>query len=214
MRVLCALFAFVLAACGRADATETNRPTLTVEYYQTDSARVIARWSRPCDSKGCADTYRVQWKALSITLTEDLTTQVDTLVLARPAVGDSTVVDVSVTSIRRRLLGPTRTARAIVRNPDAPPPPVDSLRVDTLTTLEEAAFLDSFPAIVIRDSLGRNGYAGYKVGDTILLCAMMRNRYTGEVRSLVAGDAPLDAESITDAACAHARALFAAERDG
>ena len=61
MRFFCAVFSFLaLAACGSADAKTTDRPTLTVEYFQQDSARVIARWARPCDSKGCADSYRVQ----------------------------------------------------------------------------------------------------------------------------------------------------------
>lgn len=213
MRFLCALLAFALAACGRADARETNRPTLSVEYFQQDSARVIARWSRPCDGKGCADGYRVQWTAGAVSRLRNVAGLVDTLRLARPAIGDSIVATVAVTSLRRGLSGPTRSAVAVVRNPDAPPPPVDSLRTDTLSVYE-AALLDSFPTFVVRDSLGRTGYNGYRVGDTILLCAMSRNRYTGEVRSLVAGDAPVGAEELTDEICAHARAVYAAERSG
>ncbi len=216
MRFLCALLAFALTACGRADARETNTPSLTVEYMQGDSARVIARWSRPCDAKGCADSYEVAWwrGAGTFAPIRTLTRTTDTLRLARPAIGDSAIVEVIVTSVRRKLAGQTRSARVVVRNPDAPPPPVDSLRADTTDAAYEAAMLDSFPEIVIRDSLGRTGYNGYRVGDTIVLCAMSRNRYTGEVRSLIQADAPPGADEETDEACAHARALYAAERSG
>lgn len=212
LRFLCLLLPF-LAACGRAGATETNVVTLSVEWAQGDSARVIARWSRPCDSKGCADSYRVQWTAGAIARTRTIPALADTLWMARPAIGDSVVATVAVTSLRRGLAGLTRSASAVVRNPDAPPPPVDSLRADTLSVYE-AAMLDSFPEIVVRDSLGRTGYTGYKVGETIVLCAMSRNRYTGEVRSLIPMEAPPEADSMIDEHCALARALYASERDG
>lgn len=212
LRFLCLLLPF-LAACGRADARETNVVSLAVEWTQGDSARVIARWSRPCDAKGCADSYRVQWAAGAIARTRNTPALLDTLWVAKPAIGDSLTATVAVTSLRRGLAGPTRTASAVIRNPDAPPPPVDSLRADTLSVYE-AAMLDSFPEIAVRDSLGRTGYTGYKVGETIVLCAVSRNRYTGEVRSLIPMDAPPDADSLTDQRCALARASYAAERDG
>jgi hypothetical protein len=139
MRFLCGLLSiFALAACGRADAKTTDRPSLTVEYFQQDSARVIARWARPCDSKGCADSYRVQWTAGAVTRTVTKTVPIDTLRVLRPAVGDSLSVSVSVTSVRRAISGASRSAAALVRNPDAPPPPVDSLRADTTNYAERA----------------------------------------------------------------------------
>lgn len=211
MRVLCAVFAFALAACGRVSATETNQPTLTVEYLQQDSARVIARWSRPCDAKGCADSYRVQWTAGSVARLRSTSALADTLFVTRPAVGDSLIATVAVTSMRRGLVGATRTAAAIVRNPDAPPPAVDSLRADTLAAL--AAELDSFPVIVPRDTLGRNA-GTLTVGESTLLCGLARNRYTGEVRIFVPADAPADADAYFAQVCERARVAYASERAG
>jgi hypothetical protein len=209
MKLLCLLLPF-LFACGHADASSTNTPTLTVEF-QSDSARVIARWSRPCDAKGCADSYRVQWTARDVSRLRNTAALADTLWVPRPAIGDSLVATVAVTSVRRGITGATRTATATVRNPDAAPPAVDSLRTDTLSAL--AAELDSFPTLVVRDSLGRKG-AALAVGDSVLLCAMSRNRYTGEVVTFVSADAPAGEEYKIDRACEHARQSYAEERDG
>ncbi|GAB1345026.1 hypothetical protein [Gemmatimonas sp.] len=217
MKFLCVLFAFALASCGRADAATTDLPTLTVDFVQADSARVIARWSRPCDAKGCADAYRVGWKPGATTVNRDTKALADTLFVARPAVGDSAVVQVAVTSLRRGIVGATRTATAVVRNPDAPPPAVDSLRADTLTY--EAALLDSFPVDVIRTTLGQKvpqwpaPLLMSPLSD-FHLCYLSRNRYTGEVRTLVPSEAPPEADEAIAARCEVARQLFVAERDG
>lgn len=212
MRFFCAVFSFlVLAACGSADAKTTDRPTLTVEYFQQDSARVIARWARPCDSKGCADMYRVQWVAGAASRLRNTAALADTLLVSRPTVGDSLVATVAVTSVRRSLFGATRTVSAVVRNPDASPPAVDSLRADTLSAL--AAEIDSFPVIAIRDTLGRSS-GTFTVGEGTVLCGLSRNRYSGEVRIVVPADAPPDADAVLALVCERARQSFAAERAG
>lgn len=120
------------ASCRRADAAPSDgRPSLAIEYFQVDSARVIAKWSRPCDGKGCADAFDVRWTAgVQLRQVKTLATT-DTFKLQRPAIGDSLLATVTVASVRRGNTGPTRTASSYVRNPDAAPPPVDSLKVDT-----------------------------------------------------------------------------------
>lgn len=209
MKFLCLLLP-VLIGCGRVEASTTDLPTLTVEM-QADSARVIARWSRPCDSRGCADSYRVQWTAGPASRLRNTAALADTLFVTRPAIGDSLVATVAVTSARRGITGATRTATATVRNPDAPPPAVDSLRTDTLTTL--AAEIDSFPVIVARDTLGRSA-GTFKVREGTVLCGLSRNRYTNEVRVFVPADAPVGADEYLGTVCEKARQSYASERAG
>jgi hypothetical protein len=180
MRFLCGLLSiFALAACGRADAKTTDRPSLTVEYIQQDSARVIARWARPCDSKGCADSYRVQWTAGVTTRTVIKTVPIDTLRLLRPAIGDSLSVNVSVTSIRRTITGAARSAVALLRNPDAPPPPVDSLRTDTLTFAERADSLRT--VFYTSDGKRLTGELVIEEGDSVMAVAQLYLK-PGQVR--------------------------------
>lgn len=210
MRALCLVLSlFLTAACGSADAATANRPALSVEFTG-DSARVIARWARPCDRRGCADSYRVQWTAGGAARLRTTPATADTAMVALPPVGDSVVATVAVTALRRGLPSPARSASVVVRNPDAPPPAVDSLRADTLSAYE-AALLDSFPLITVRDSLG-NQWGEVAVGETVALCLLGEHRYTGEIRSFVAGDAPPDAEAVADRVCAYARAQFGRER--
>lgn len=218
MRLLCLILsAFLVSACGRADASTTSLPTLTVEYVQADSARVIARWARPCDAKGCADSYRVQWTAGAISRLRSTPALADTIFVTRPAIGDSLVATVAVTAIRRGLTGATRTATAAVRNPDAPPPAVDSLRTDTLRTWSADDYLvDTFPVWVVRDTLGQMLPSTWVMTAPSLrrTCVLGRSRYTGEVRTFVPAEAT-DAEiEAIDAQCTTARASYAAERDG
>jgi hypothetical protein len=178
---------------------------------QADSARVIARWSRPCDSRGCADSYRVQWTAGAVSRLRNTAALADTLFVTRPAIGDSLVATVAVTSLRRGITGATRTATAVVRNPDAAPPAVDSLRTDTLTY--EGALLDSFPVVAIRDSLGRSS-GELPLFGTTRLCALARNRYTGDVTILVPDTLTAGAETREADRCERARLSYASERAG
>ncbi|MCO4101065.1 MAG: hypothetical protein HEQ38_17060 [Gemmatimonas sp.] len=209
MKLLCLLLPF-LFACGHADASTTDLPTLTVEM-QADSARVIAAWKRPCDAKGCADSYRVQWTVRDAARLRNTAALADTLWVPRPAIGDTLVTTVAVTSVRRGIVGATRTATAVVRNPDAPPPAVDSLRTDTLTY--EGALLDSFPVVAIRDTLGRSS-GELPLFGTTPLCALARNRYTGAVTIMVL-EPITDADEAREAErCERARLSYASERAG
>lgn len=179
---------------------------------QSDSAHIVATWKRPCDAKGCADAFRVQWTANAVPRQRNTSALADTLVVARPSIGDSLFVAIAVTSMRRGLVGATRTANTVVRNPDAPPPPVENLQADTLLQAF-AAERDSFPVMVARDTLGRSSGA-YEVGTEALVCALARNRYTGEVRILVPADAPAEADTVLARVCERARQSYAAERAG
>lgn len=216
MRVVCTLLALLLASCGYADATATNRPRMAVEIVQADSARVIAQWSRPCDVRGCIDSSRVVWRYGTQVVTRSLRRTLDTLWVTAPTWGDSLRVSIEVSSIRRRLVSDVRTASVFVRRLDAPPPPVDSLRVDTLTLQRELAAIavrDSFPLVVSRDTLGRREGA-IAIGSVLTLCAIGRNRYTGVVAVLTDVTWPADVAHAIERRCERARAAYAAERSG
>ena len=209
MRFLCLLLPFLIG-CGRVEASTTDLPTLTVEM-QADSARVIATWRRPCDARGCADGYRVQWTAGPVSRLRNTAALADTLFVVRPAIGDTLVATVAVTSLRRGITGATRTATAVVRNPDAPPPAVDSLRTDTLTV--EGALLDSFPVVAVRDTLGRSA-SDLPLYGALRLCAIARNRYTGLVTILIPASMTEDDEAREAERCERARASYSVERAG
>lgn len=133
--IACALIAVALAlqSCVSANAaTVESKPVFTVEWPQVDSARVIAKWTPACDARGCPDAYQVRWAAINATRSVTKTVTVDSFMIKRPAFGDSLMVTTSVNSVRRGVIGSVRTASMWLRNPDAPPPPVDSLKVDTL----------------------------------------------------------------------------------
>lgn len=72
---------------------------------------------------------------------------------------------------------------------------------------------DSFPVIVARDTLGRSS-GTYEVGADITICALARNRFTGEVRVFVPADAPAEADTLLARVCERARQSYAAERAG
>jgi hypothetical protein len=142
------LFAVCLAlvSCRVADAAPPDTPQLSVEYYQADSARVIARWNKPCDGKGCAEGYDVRWTVGAVVGAVKRTLALaDTTRTKRPTYGDSTLASVSVTTIRRNLNGQARTASIYIRNPDSPPPPVDTLKVDTIPRADSTQLLAFSP---------------------------------------------------------------------
>jgi hypothetical protein len=122
-----------LASCRVADAAPPDTPQLSVEYYQADSARVIARWNRPCDGKGCVEGYDVKWTVGAVVgATKRTLALADTIRAKRPTYGDSLLTAVTITTVRRSLKGQERWASIYVYNPDSPPPPVDTLKVDTI----------------------------------------------------------------------------------
>jgi hypothetical protein len=104
---------------------------------------------------------------------------VDTLRLLRPAIGDSLTVAVSVTSLRRGIGGPERLTSVVVRNPDAPPPPVDSLRTDTLTFAERADSLRT--VFYTSDGKRLTGELIIEEGDSVMAVAQLYLK-PGQVR--------------------------------
>jgi hypothetical protein len=204
------------AGCRRADAASANNAPSLVAVQVGDSVRVIARWSNPCDARGCSDSVRVQWSRNGAALAVRHSRQnADTLFAALPAWGDSATVGVAVAGVRRGLVGASRAASLVVRRADLAPPLVDSLRVDTLAIaadLELAASRDSFPLIEIREAADAG--MPFVVGAPRQLCALARNRYTGAVAILTEYDIT-DAElaRIGDACAAVAR-QYATERAG
>lgn len=126
-------------------AAPPTGPTLAVLAQTADSVRLSARWSLPCDLRGCADSSRVTWTVsgagngatdavVVLRTVGPRTTRAtaDTVTLARPRTGDTVQVTVTVVPVRRGQSGTARTATVALTTADAPPPPVDSLRVDTL----------------------------------------------------------------------------------
>lgn len=210
-----ALAAGALAAVvtGKGRNAFAATPTLAVEVV-SDSARIIARWTKACDSKGCADSYRVQWAVNGVTVTRATTALADTFFMALPPVGTAQPVTVTVAAVRRDLVGPARSATIPVQNVDAPPPPVDSLRIDTLAY--EAAQRDTFPTEVLRDSLGQQVAAlDLRLGEAHTLCKLARSRYDAtDVRIIVPEDATTAEEEFIVTMCATARRVYAGERSG
>lgn len=208
--------ALLVLGAGYLYAANPTSPTLR-PLQVGDSVRVVATWRNPCDARGCADSTRVTWRAgTAAPLTRTLARTTDTLWIKAPAWGDSVRVAIEVSTIRRRLVSDLRTASVIVRRLDAPPPPVDSLRVDTLELRRQLAAIalrDSFPSVAIRDTLGgRSG--SIPVGGSLDLCVIGRNRYTGVVAVLVDDAVPEDVASRIERQCERARALVASERSG
>jgi hypothetical protein len=217
MRILTAGM-LVIGGVMAAHAVAPSSPTLSVQVL-ADSVRVVAAWRPTCDVRGCADSSRVTWQVGTRTPVVRTTRRTaDTLWFVAPAWGDSVRVSVTVEAMRRGRAGDPRTVATIVRRLDAPPPPVDSLRVDTLALLRELAVLavrDSFPVVVVRDTLGGRS-ASIPEGTMLVnyLCAIGRNRYTGAVAVLTDVTWPDDVANATERRCERARAAYAAERSG
>lgn len=201
---------------GAGVAREPAAPSLAVEQ-QGDSMRVVAAWKPACNPLGCSDAARIEWRVNQfVVATRTRATTADTLWHRAPPYGDSLRVVVTVTAIRRGISGEARSASAWLVRRDAPPPPVDSLRVDTLAlrlALEQAAIDDSFPVIAVRDTLGRSS-GDLPLGMALNLCALSRNRYTGRVTIMVPPDAPAWADTSEARRCELARTRYEAERSG
>ena len=204
MKFLCLLLPFLISACGRASASESNVISLS-SFQQGDSTRVIASWKRPCDSRGCAESYKVIWRFRNgFKTTTNLS---DTVWYATPRIGDTLLVSVTIHSIRRNLESPPRSAQIILRNVDSSPPPVDSVRVDTTFTV------DSFPVEVSRMANGMKE-ATLAVGDTTFICRLARNVFTGQVLIVVDPSwTDREVEEVNQR-CEQARVSYQNERDG
>ncbi|MES2524022.1 MAG: hypothetical protein V4617_15050 [Gemmatimonadota bacterium] len=100
-----------------------------------DSVKVTAQWKPVKDGKGDAEAYQVTYSGTGLTsITHSVKHPAvrDSAWYPLPAFGATQRVDVSVVASRRGKSSIVRTASVTVTNPDAPPPPVDSLIVDTL----------------------------------------------------------------------------------
>lgn len=182
-----------------------------VQYFQTDSVRVIARWSRPCDLRGCADSYRVMWTVGGVAMPTRLrTATVDTVRPPMPNYGDSLAVEVAVASVRRGLISPSRSIGTVIRRPDISPPPVDSLRVDTLAAV---AYADTF-TWTLRDTNGYKQGVTRLPGSHMQWCTIAKNKYTGVFNVVVGRDWNIDTRNDIERRCERARAAVAAEASG
>lgn len=136
-----ALFACSIPFLARTLFAADTEIGLRVEYFQQDSARVIAKWAPGRDAKGQTDSYAVRWASGSTQRNVTKAVTADTFKIRRPAINDSALVTVAVTGIRRGVPSASAvTAQVWVKNPDAPPPPVDSLKMDTMYV---AQYVDS-----------------------------------------------------------------------
>lgn len=209
------LAAVVAVALGAAAHAATPAVALTASAAG-DSVRVVATWRLGCDALGCGDSARVAWEVRGAARRTHVTAAAaDTLWIPLPAWRDSAVVVVRVATMRRGLASAMETDTVIVHRLDAPPPPPDSLRVDTLAlrlAIEDAAFRDSFPVGLIRDTLGRRG-SEVAIGDTVPLCVFSRNRYTGRVWTMVPENLTETERDRRETLCERARQLVESERD-
>ncbi len=209
----------------------TTSPTLRIALLAGDSVLVIASWGRGCDGLGCPDTWRSRWRAgTAPDVVRTRTVPHDSLRLAWPTFGDSTLVRLAVESVRRGIpSGWSPDAGLVLTRSDAAPPVPDSVLMRRADSL---ALVDSFPDFALRPALrwqygttmaGVLAAAPFHADDTHtalhdagyqgVTCGLARNRYTGEVRILLpAGGTPED-DARRRSECAAAAASYAAERD-
>jgi hypothetical protein len=180
---------------------------------QPEGARVIARWSAVCDWRGCPDSFRVTWTRGTVEQpARTVPGRADTATIALPPFGDSVRVVVSVVALRRGQASAAKTATTWLRTPDAAPPAVDSLAIDTVA-LRVAALEDTFPRLAIRDSLGRRAVT-VAPGAVIQWCGLAFNRYTGQWVVARLPDATPDQQMAYERACDHARSVVATQGSG
>jgi hypothetical protein len=211
------LAALLLIAAGAAFtvARPSARP-LRIAVLSDDSATVVATWSA-----SNADSVRVVWSGMvSRTLVATGSRRVDTVRVARGAADAS--ITVTVTPVRAWRVGAVRTATVVV-TARVVPPTIDSLSIDTTLTraerdaaIYEAALADTFPVGVTRraDLLAGDAAGVIAVGDTVQLCALARNRFTGEVVVFIEFDLPQALADAVRTKCEPARAQMQSERAG
>jgi hypothetical protein len=106
-----------------------------------DSVRVIGRWVPGKDARGATDAYKVIWTAPNRpTRTITTVTPIDTFLVLRPAPDGTLTVRLAVIGLRRGKESlDTLRGQLTIQNPDAAPPPPDSLKIDTTTVREDNA---------------------------------------------------------------------------
>jgi len=134
------------------------RDVTAVEWAPTrrapgDSVQLAVRWNPSCDGLGCADSYRVTWTWAAerprasdgdrgngvailpeqLVVREVVTDSArDVLRHPAPAYGTVATACVSIVALRRGLASSARSACRTVERIDVAPPPVDSIRWDSL----------------------------------------------------------------------------------
>jgi hypothetical protein len=209
------LLAILAAACGAAAHAATPAVSLAASTAG-DSVRVVATWRLGCDALGCGDSARVAWEVGGTPRRLQMTAAAaDTLWIPMPAWRDSALVVVRVSTLRRGLVSAPETDTVVVHRADAPPPPPDSVRVDTVAlrrAIEDAAFRDSFPVAIVRDTLGL-AEGSVLVGQTMPLCLFSRNRFTGELVHILPYDASDETRTEHQRRCERAFTMVAEARD-
>lgn len=159
---------------GSAFAVRTP-PALSVSLTtqtQGDSITVKASWAGACNALGCPDGYRVTWLVNGVALPLRTTPNVrDSTRAYRLPCPSNTIVQVAVVAMRRGWSSSGTTQTRTIACVDAPPPPVDSLTIDTSFVARAAR--DSYPVWELRQSQALRA-----IGDTAQACLFARNRYT------------------------------------
>lgn len=118
---------------------------------------IRVRWNRPIsDGRGDPDYYLHSMtvnKAVTGTLPNRKVVNglADTVLIGRPTVADTLIITSRVWSVRRNLESTSpATGQLVIRTAaDGPPPPPDSIRVDTIFLPVAPPIMDGFPGIKI-----------------------------------------------------------------
>lgn len=113
---------------------------------QIDSQRVISVAFPKCDSRGCPDSFKYVWVVNgSVVRTVTRNEAKDTTFAKLAPCPSSTIVQVTGTAFRRGLPSSGVSSTRTFPCKDAPPPPLDSIKIDTLNVFSTVLRVDSFP---------------------------------------------------------------------
>jgi hypothetical protein len=140
---------------------------------------VYISWTAPCNALGCADQYRVTWTINGAAQPQrTLTGLRDSFQVTVPLPPATVTVSASVIAVRRGIASAARASQTLtLRQNEEPPPPVDSVKIDTLPpgldvgvvglTVGQAVWSDSGPHAVTlvarRNAVVRAWVAGASV---------------------------------------------------
>jgi hypothetical protein len=188
-----------------------------------DTLYVVTSWTPKADHFGPPDAYLLNYAVNGRALpTRRVTRTRDTLRIGRPVCPETTITQVAIIALRREKPAAGVTATRVWRCYDRAPLPVDSIVIDTGAarpaiedSAEIAAFRDTFPVIVARDTRGM-ALPTYvtAVGDTIDVCLLARNRFTGQAVTLEDVRDPEPVRQAYANRCERARRAYEAERSG
>ena len=117
-------------------ATLQTPPGLTVSMgarVRVDSITAVASWQPKCDALGCPDSYRITWLVNGVAQPSRTATATrDSVRVLRAPCPSNTIAQVSIVALRRGLPSSGAMISRTIPCLDAAPPPVDSLKIDTL----------------------------------------------------------------------------------